>query len=206
MLRRPFQSRPPCILRVGRLASTYSRNPNSRQNAVRALANSLVLHGLTGGTKSSKDGLEQRTIQVIDPQTKQEVTIDLQTVQPFTPEFALLPLQYRTLVERRNLLETLRIRQKTVYDAEEVEPAGKDEMEPDNELVKKYVSEFIKRRRYTSDKSPSDRKISRYIEAAKQKALKEQRNRTSSRMVEDTPDDTLSFEEQWRRRQIYGIV
>jgi hypothetical protein len=207
MLRRPFQSRPPCILSLGRLASTYSRTPTSRQNAVRALANSLVIHGLTGGANSSTPPLKQRTIQVIDPQTKQEVAIDLHKVTPFTPEFALLPLQYRTAVEHRHLLETLRNRQKTAYDVPSAEDDAEEVREPDSELVKKYISGFLKRRRYTTDKPPSDKKISRYIEVAKRKAKEEEkRKRTSARTVQEISNNDLSFEEQWRRRQIYGTI
>jgi len=208
MLRRPLQSRRPCVVRLGRLASTYSRNPHPRQDAVRALANSLVKHGLTGGEikASSKESSQQTILQFIDPQTKQNVTIDLLTVKPFTPEFALLPLQYRTFVERRHLLETIRDRQKTASDMDSTEGDGGGTREPDSERVKKYLSEFIKNRRYTTDKPPSDRKISQYIEIAKQKALQEERKLASNRTIQVSSEDGLSFEEQWRRREVYGTI
>jgi len=206
MLRRPFQSRPPCIRGVGRQASSHARNQKFRVTAVQALAHSLVVHGLTGGAKSAQNLLDRKTIQIIDPRTRQEVTIDLQTVQPFTPEFALLPLRYRTAVERRHLLATLRERQKTAYEVESPEENDNDKLKPDDELVKKYISEFLKRRRATTDTPPSDSKINQYIEAAKEKALKEGRERISTRKAQDPSEDEISFEEQWNRRQTYGMT
>jgi hypothetical protein len=188
------------MLRVGRLASTQSDRPVSRQNAVRALAKSLVIHGLTGGAKSSQNLLEQKTIQVIDPQTRQEVTVDLRKVQPFTHEFSLLPLPYRTLVERRQLLATLRERQATVHDIESTEDHDSD---PNNALVRKFIQESLERRRQNTDKPPSDWKIDRYIATANEKAIKEARERNSSRTSQEGSNDNLSFEQQWNRRQIY---
>jgi hypothetical protein len=220
MLRRPLQSRRPCILRLCRLASTQihlpnpkknpvpKKDPNARANAVRALANSLVIHRLTGGAikPSSKKSSLETTIHVTDPETKQRVTLDLRTVKPFTPEFALLPLQYRTLVERWDLLETIRSRQKTAYEMDSIEEDDDGAREPDRERVKKYLSEFLKNRRYTTDKPPSDRKISQYIELAKEKALREERKLASNRIIQVSSEDGLSFEEQWRRRQTYGTI
>jgi len=78
--------------------------------------------------------------------------------------------------------------------------------EPDSERVRKYLSEFIKNRRYTTDKPPSDRKISQYIEIAKQKALQEERKLISNRIIQVSSEDGLSFEEQWRRREVYGTI
>ena len=192
MLRRQFLSQqPPCILILRRQASVHSKS----RNPSIALSSSLKAHGLTPPSQwdAKTNG---NTIQVIDPQTKKEITIDLDTVQPFTPEFALLPLQYRTIVEQRHLFNILRERQSTSNEFP-VTAEEKEQLEPDPDLVKKYVAQAIENRRRKTDVPPSESRIKQYIEKAKAKALKNEKKPTSS-------DSTLSFEEQWRRREDYG--
>jgi hypothetical protein len=207
MLRRPCLSRPPSILNLRRLAYTSSYRPLRHPST--ALAASLDAQGLSFNlAKNAKDAnaSKPKPIKVTDPQTKREITVDLNTVQPFTPEFALLPLEHRTLVERRHLSETLKKRLASVYDDGPRNKEEKTEIKPDSKIVDQYLSKFIRNRRAKIDEIPSEEKIQQLIDIARRKAIKKEKRRLNAIKGVTTVEDTLSFEEQWRRRQAYGRI
>src|SRR5271154_2483226 len=114
MLRRSTLSRHPNRLNHRRYASTTNYPFSPLRDHKTALSSSIKFEGFDVPKRIKKSP----KIEVIDPSTKKPVSIDLNKVKPFTPQFALLPLQYRTEVERRHLLETLRRRQETAYVVE----------------------------------------------------------------------------------------
>src|SRR5579862_526027 len=198
MLRRPLCSRPFHIHKLRRLASTFSQSP-SPTNPGAALPSNLPASGQKANSSTKKGNV----VQVIDPETKKEVTVNLETVEPFTHEFGLLPLRYRTYVEQRHLFKTLRERQNTVYDLEIKETEKKEEIEPDSGLVERYITEFIQNRKRKTDEPPSNEKIKRYIELAKEKAMRKERKKLTG-ASKKREDQALSFKDQWERRQIFG--
>ena len=193
MRRLPILSQPPSILNLRRLASSFgspTRDPSTSLSAV------LQSEGL-----QARNGNTPKTINVIDPTTRQQVTIDLRKVKPFTQEFALLPLQYRTQIERKHLFDTLRSRQQTsnqVLSGDEED--GKVKADP--AVVKKLVMGYVRNRRYKTDDTPSKERVQMYIDMATKRALKMERKKRLQR----SSAPTLSFEEQWFRRDTYGIT
>jgi len=202
MLRQPFLSQRPCILHLRRLASTFSQS-TSPINPAGALSSVLSAGDKNAGTSGTLP--QAKTVRVIDPETKEEITVNLDTVEPFTHEFGLLPSRFRTQVEQRHLFKTLRERQNTAYEVEVKEGDAKEPIEPDSELVEKYITEFIQNRKQHTDEPPSDEKIYHYIESAKRKAIKEEKKRLMTATAAKSSDQSLSFQEQWHRRQEYGI-
>jgi hypothetical protein len=153
--------------------------------------------------KSPDDKRPPRKVKVIDPATKKPVIVDLNTVEPFTAQYGLLPLPFRTIVERRHLFETLRERQNTAYDVDSTAEDEERIIEPDPEVIKKYVSQFIRNRQMKMEEPPDENKMKQYIELATKKAIEKEKRRLSL-LAQRPPDPALSFEEQWHRRQLYG--
>lgn len=211
MLRRPFlPRRPPCIPHLRRLGTSFPYpDVTARHHPSTALSISIAEHGLrpshendavsSNGTKAS------RRVRVIDPKTGKEVSIDLNNLEPFTHLYGLLPLRYRTFVERRHLFETLRKRQNTEYEVKTTEEDEETVIVPDPALVKKYVQQFIRNRRMKMDEPPDEKKIKQYIELAKTKAIEKKKKQLSDRNRQPA-EPALSFEEQWHRRELYGIA
>lgn len=196
-MRRPIPSRPPSIFNPHRLASTFGSPPRDPlRNPSTSLSALLQTQGLQyKGSESPK------TINVIDPTTRQNVTIDLKKVKPFTQEFALLPLQYRTEIEKKYLFETLKQRQQTSYQVlSGDEDDGKVKVDP--KVVERLVMGYVRNRRYKTDEPPSKAKIQLYIDMATKRAKKMENKKRQQRSVAPT----LSFEEQWFRRDAYGMI
>jgi hypothetical protein len=130
--------------------------------------------------------------------------VDLDTVEPFTDEYRLLPLRFRTYVDQQHLSRQVRIRQNTYYRdvVKEVDPT--EDLEPDETLVEEYVTEFMRNRKLKGDGPPSVERFEQYVELAKKKAIKKEKARLSGRLRK-RDDNNLTFEEQWRRRDQYGI-
>jgi len=225
MLRRPLLSRPPSILNLHRLASTYtrpSRNPST------ALSQALQSRGLVDPfkiipVKKERWQLEEEwrlkaereargepepekpdpfTITVIDPTTKEKIEVDLTKVKPFTPTYALLPLQYRTDVELRHIFDLLRERQRVEHQIKSTKDDKREKLVPDLEVVMKYITRFLENRRRKTDRPPNDYRINKYIKLATKKARAEMsvKNRKRGGYT------NLTFEEQWHRRQDYGTI
>jgi hypothetical protein len=209
MLRRPFlPRRPPCISNLRRLATLYPYPQASpRQHPSTALSISIAENGLRPpGEKEARSPDDKRPpqrVKVIDPATNEPVTIDLNTVEPFTARYGLLPLPFRIIVERRHLFKTLRERQNTAYDVDSPEEDETRVIKPDPEVIKKYVLQFIRNRQMKMEEPPSKEKIQYFIRVATKKALSKEKNRLSLQ-AERPLDPALSFEEQWHRRQSYG--
>lgn len=200
MLRRSPLRQPLCVLRIRRLASTASF-PSLSRNPSTALATSLKTNGLQNPNSQNNP----ETIQVINPETKETLTVNLRTVKPFTPEFALLPLQFRTQVERRHLLETLRERQQTAFNVME-DDGEKSSIEPNPEEVKKYIDQYLRSRRQKTGIPPDEKQAALYYQLARKKAIKKGIKRLQEASTAGRNDPPLSFEEQWRRRQEYGTT
>lgn len=225
MLRRPLLSRPPCILNLHRLASTYT--PPSRSPST-ALSQALQSRGLVDPfkiipVKKERWQLEEEwklkaereargepepevpdpfTIKVIDPATQEEIEIDLRKVEPFTPTYALLPLQYRTDVEIRHIFDLLRDRQRVEHEIKLTKDDKREKLVPDPGAVMKYVIQILERRRRKTDKPPNDDRINKYIKLATKKARSEMSVKNRRRVGHPN----LTFEEQWYRRQDYGTI
>lgn len=225
MLRWPLLSRPPYILSLRRLASTYtpaSRNPST------ALSQALLSRGLVDPfkivpVKKERWQLEEEwrlkaereargepepevpdpfTITVIDPTTKEEIEIDVTKVKPFSPTYALLPIQYRTDVELRHIFDLLRDRQRIEHEIKLTKDDKREKPAPNPKVVMKYVTQFLERRRRKTDKPPNDYRINKYIKLATKKARAEMSVKNTRRGVHLN----LTFEEQWHRRQDYGTI
>src|SRR5579871_4416320 len=120
MLRLRRLSQPQCPFNLSRNASSLASS-NPFRNPSTAFSASLRERGLSlsreAKTKTNPDGTAKSNLhEFIHPDTKQAVTVDLDQIEPFTPEFALLPLKYRTEVEHKYLLKVLRERQKSTYE------------------------------------------------------------------------------------------
>src|SRR5437667_4094 len=121
----------------------------------------------------------------------------------FIPEFGLLPLQYRIEVEQRYLYEVLRNRQKAQSANVGVKMAKVQKLQPPIDAILKHVDQLLQLRRHKTDVPPSEYRMNQYIIAATKKTRTEMSRKIRER--ETSENTTLSFEEQWYRRQDYGI-
>lgn len=204
MLRRPLLSGPLRTYALRRLASTTSQSSSSS-----SLFNSsppLPSNNASSQPKNTNASARKNTIvEVIDPATQQTLTLDLDKVEPFSDEFRLLLQRHRNYVEQKHLYKTLRERQDTAHTAELKKSDLTEMFEPDEELVQFYVTELLRNRKLKTEEPPSEEELRKLIKMARQKAIKAERKRVSS-ASQKMEDNTLSFEEQWRRRQAYGIL
>jgi hypothetical protein len=182
MLRRPVHPRPPSsfLLAVRALATVSPSLPSPANN-----------------------GPESTIITVMNLRTRQPVTLDLDKIKPFTPEFAMLPARYRPYVERKHLRDTIIQRQKQEMEIVSKEDKREEQVLPNQKLVDKYLNELLRRRKAVTDKPPSAKVIEQYLVLATRKAVKQQKRKLTEKS-QSSPSQSLSFEQQWHRRQRYG--
>jgi hypothetical protein len=198
MQRRTFLCCRPCLLNLRRHASRLQSRPTA------ALASALLSHNLQqeSNTKKKKNRATPKTIDVVNPTTAETFTLNLNRIKPFTEEFALLPLNQRQYVERRHLLSTLRSRTKQEYNV----PIDKDDKlyRPEESLVDKFIKEEFEIRGLKED-DPITFSQQRSIEEIATERAKEVEEEELKRRKLAALAHPLTFEEQWRRRDSYGI-
>lgn len=191
-------------------SSLVSSNPH--RNPSTAFSIYLRERGLSlskeAKTKKNPDGTDKSNLyEFVHPDNKRTVILDLDQVEPFTPEFALLPLKFRIRVEHKYLFKVLQERQKSTYEGLLPPERGDDDSsrkEPDTELVKKCLDEYIRKRRHKTDVPPSQPTLNRYLNLARAKVLKDERKLEQDiKVVSAQPK--LSWGEQWHRRGEYRI-
>jgi hypothetical protein len=206
MLRRQCLRRTPYILNLRRLASRLplrrSRDPFT---ALEAALNDNSAES-TNEEKPQAPPPLRKPVKLIDPVTRKEITIDLSTVEVFSEDFAKLPLQYRSVVERGHLRQILRKRLSNEYRLASESAAEHIQPKPSRDDIKGYMIRFMRNRRTKTDEPPSEQKIQQLLKLAKQKALKKAVRREHTRRTRKIVEPVLSFEEQWRRRQEYGTL
>ena len=207
MLRRPCVSRSPGILNLRRLASTYP--PRSPLKSLTASLNAQSLANTDAKkSKEIKKSGKQNEIYVLHPQSRKRIAIDITRVQPFSAEFALLPPEFRTLVEGRHVRNIIRQRLANEYKEEGArEQEERKPVEADPNVVKEYIAKFIRNRRVKTDEPPSPQKIAQLTQLAKRLAYQKEKSRL--RVVSKRKrvrEQKLTFEQQWFRRQAYGTT
>jgi len=203
MRRQPIVRCAPCILSLRRSVSNLHRYSPSANLAASFAARIVGAKQAQNAASSPHALANQKTVEVYDPSSGEEVTVNLNTVEPFSPTFALLPMHYRIEVERRHLLKTLRERQSAAYEVVQVEEDD-GSVQPDPVLVKQYVNRFLRNRRAKTDVAPHPTQIAKYLQMAKDRAIEVEKKRTKHDQAEAPTAPELSFEAQWKRRERYG--
>ena len=212
LLRRRVLFRTQCIVCLRRYASTFAR-PNP--------ASSLLTSNPESSSNRSEEGNEDQEILVMERSTGKRYSVNINKIQSFEGDYSLLPLQKRLEVEQRNLFKTLRERQsmdilkkvqKDVASAKEEKDIRR--IEPKQEDIDKRVRRMLRKRLALTRMTPSEEKVKRYIQHAtrlEMKRLREQQQKQQAEEAkakkkeeEDVDSQTLSFKEQWDRRQVYG--
>jgi len=233
MLQRRVLQRPQCILCLRRYASFYTGfGPNPATSLLTTNGNSES----TSSTPSKKGEAEDDPeIVVLNRRTGKRASVKMSKVKPFEGDYGILPLAQRLQVEGRELLKTLRERQegdvwkKVQQDLENAKK--KDELKKldvTEDRIDMRVRRMLMKRRAVTSVMPSEAKVRQYIRYARelekrrllrlrtreneQKQKPQQKDQQKGQQkeedkTEDTPStQTLSFKEQWERRQLYGII
>lgn len=231
MLQRRVLQRPQCILCLRRYASFYTGfGPNPATSLLTTNSEST-----TSSTPSKKGEAEDDPeIVVLNRRTGKRASVKMSKVKPFEGDYGILPLAQRLEVERRELLKTLRERQegdvwkKVQQDLENAKK--KDELKKldvTEDRIDMRVRRMLMKRRAVTSVMPSEAKVRQYIRYARelekrrllrlrtreneQQQKPQQKNQQKGQQKdedkkEETPNtQTLSFKEQWERRQLYGI-
>ena len=200
MQRRTFLCCRPCLLNLRRHASTNQYRPTTALTAALLNHNSKLESQKKSNKKTKNRGLNPK-IDVLNPTTGETLTLDLNRVKMFSEEYALLPLQHRQHVERKQLRVTLRERTKQEYNV----PIDKDDplYKPEESLVDKFIKEEFEIRGLKEDHPITFSQQKSIEEIAKERAKEVEEEELKRRKLAALARP-LTFEEQWKRRDSYG--
>ena len=207
MLRRCHLPRRPYILNLHRRASRHSPS-NPERDPRTALLASLYAKGFMPAPPERYVRIDKAKgdefVTIVDRQGQRRA-VNLRDIEPFKGDFRYLPLDLRTYIEKRELLDTLKKRLQAEYavDTTPLPPPPRPQV-PVKDVKKQIRRLILEWKMDKGDVLPNPDQFQQLVAHAKKRAAREFYKERSQR-TGGGGRKPLTWEQQWRRGSAYSM-